>query len=115
MSRRLLVLALLTLGLSSPTAAAQTAPDCDGPPGDPPPGSAAWHQREQDNDYCGEQRPEDTSSNPAFATPSFQDPYRDPAELNGIRFRYQEISFTNKAGQRLDGALFRPPPRDQPP
>ena len=32
-----------------------------------------------------------------------------------MRFRYREVSFTNKADQRLEGALFRPLPRDDPP
>jgi dienelactone hydrolase len=100
-------------------AAAQSGPDCAGPAGDPKPGTPAWHQREQDNDYCGEQRGYDTSSNPAYAaakarlyaqkgTEVPEDPFRDPAALNGSRFRYQEVSYTNRAGQRIPGLLFRP-------
>ena len=109
------LLASGVLAFVPPAAGAQAGPDCDGPPGEPAPGTAAWHEREQENDYCGEQRSHDTSSNPAFASPSFQDPFRDPAELNGVRFRYQEVSFTNRAGERIAGALFRPLASDRPP
>ena len=91
----------------------------EGPAGDPQPNTPAWHQREQENDYCGEQRFNDTSSNPAYLTAKAQldaqsggdtqeDPFRDPAALNGVRFRYQRVSFTDSAGQRLPGMLFRP-------
>src|SRR3954453_11626766 len=92
----------------SPPAGAEAPPDCDGPPTNPAPASPAWHQREQDNDYCGEQRASDTAANPAFAAPSFQDPYRDPAALNGKRFRYQTASYTNSAGKHISAMLFRP-------
>src|SRR4051812_7814947 len=97
------------------------APDCEGPAPDAAPGSAAYAQREQDNDYCGEQRASDTSSNPAFAaavarlspvgnggSPPEEDPFRDPDQLNGKRFRTQVVSFTDARGQRLPGRLFRP-------
>jgi dienelactone hydrolase len=102
-------LIIVFLALVAP-AGAHAAPDCDGAPTNPAPGTAAWHQREQDNDYCGEQRAYDTAANPAFAAPSFQDPYRDPAELNGVRFRSQAVSFTNSSGQHIDAMLFRPLP-----
>src|SRR4051812_48874470 len=92
----------------SPPAGAQAPADCDGPPTNPAPGSAAWHQREQDNDYCGEQRAADTEANPAFAAPSFQDPYRDPSALDGKRFRYQPVSYTNSGGKQIGAMLFRP-------
>jgi dienelactone hydrolase len=107
--------------LAAPGAAAAQAPepDCVGPAGDPEPNSAQWHQREQDNDYCGEQRGRDTSANPAYATAkaeldarhggqALEDPFRDPAVLAGTRFRYEQISYANRAGQQIQGMLFRP-------
>ena len=94
-------------------------PDCTGPAGDPQPGSAEWYQREQDNDFCGEQRFNDTSTNPAYAAAKAaldarkggevpEDPFRDPDPLNGVRFRYEPVSFSNSSGQELPGMLFRP-------
>jgi dienelactone hydrolase len=131
------LISVFTLGLVAPSAGASwvdeatsgidldsmsavvPAPDCVGPAGDPAPDSLAWQKREQDNDYCGEQRFLDTSTNPAFwaakaaadarnGTETFEDPFRDPGPLNGIRFRYQRVSFTNASGQQLQGLLFRP-------
>src|SRR3954469_21560284 len=99
--------AISWLALAAP-AGAQAPPDCDGPATDPAPGTAAWHQREEDNDYCGEQRARDTAANPAFANPRFRDPYRDPAKLDGVRFRYQPVSFTNREGKHISAMLFRP-------
>src|SRR4051794_26646658 len=111
--------AALIVLVCAPLAHAQATPDCTGPASDPAPGTAAWQAREQDNDYCGEQRFYDTTSNPAFAAAKAandartggtlqEDPFRDPSQLAGTRFRYQQIAFTNRAGQRLAGALFYP-------
>src|SRR4051794_12903990 len=111
--------AALLLALS-PAALAQTGePDCDGPAGNPRPDTPEWHQREADNDYGGEQRGRDTSSNPAYAAAKAElyarhggeipeDPFRDPTVLNGSRFRFQEVSYVNRAGQTIPGMLFRP-------
>jgi dienelactone hydrolase len=108
-ARAALLLAAV-LASCAPAARAAAVPDCDGPPSNPAPGTPAWHQREQDNDYCGEQRAYDTEANPAFAMPSFQDPYRDPGKLNGVRFRSRAVSFTNRSGQEISAMLFRPLP-----
>jgi dienelactone hydrolase len=100
-------------------AAAGPGPDCEGPAGDPPPDTPAWHQREQENDYCGEQRFWDTTTNPAYLAAkaaleartgreTLEDPFRDPAQLDGVRFRFRQATFTNRGGQRLDAMLFRP-------
>jgi dienelactone hydrolase len=113
------LLAGALLALFCADAGAQGAPDCDGPAGDPSPNTPQWHQREQENDYCGEQRGQDTSSNPAYLAAKAaldaragseipEDPFRDPALLNGIRFRSQAVSFTNRSGQKLPGMIFRP-------
>src|SRR3954449_6012901 len=79
--------------------------DCTGPAGDPAPGTSAWNMREQANDWCGEQRALDTSTNPLFGSSSaaiflgsagqkLEDPYRDPAAWKAAsRGRYREISF----------------------
>ena len=111
----LIASAALTL---APPAGAGTA-DCEGPAGDPQPGTPEWHQREAGNVYCGEQRFWDTTSNPAFAAAEaenlartgqadMEDPFRDPWRWDGRRFRHQEVSFDNGAGDRLPGLLFRP-------
>jgi dienelactone hydrolase len=121
MAARLWLLSLCGLALlAAPGASlAATPPDCAGPAGDPQPDTPQWHQREQENDYCGEQRFYDTQSNPAYlaakagldaeqGTDTPEDPFRDPARLNGVRFRWQKVSFTDSAGQELPGMLFRP-------
>jgi dienelactone hydrolase len=94
-------------------------PDCDGPVADAQPGTPQWDQREADNVFCGQQRSEDTASNPAYAAAAAQiqvehggpfpeDPFRDPAHLTGSRFRYEQISFKNRSGDVRQGLLFRP-------
>jgi dienelactone hydrolase len=121
---RRIALALLGLALAAaPAQAADALFDCTGPAGDPAPGTAAWQQREQANDWCGEQRAYDTSANPLFGTGSaltffgsagqkLEDPYRDPATwVAQGRGRYTPISFTASMGQTLPGAIFRPPAR----
>src|SRR4051812_26545123 len=120
--RVVVALALIGAALAPAAHAALTdAPfDCTGPAGDPAPDTPAWHAREQANDWCGEQRAYDTSTNPLFGTGSaltffgsagqkLEDPYRDRAKWNGTRGRYTEISFKTSDGKTLDGALFRPP------
>src|SRR3954451_17166702 len=123
MATRFSVVALLIAVALSATAnaAPSDAPfDCTGPAGDPAPDTPAWHAREQANDWCGEQRAYDTSTNPLFGTSSaltffgsagqkLEDPYRDPAKWSQSRGRYTEISFTTSSGERLKGAIFRPP------
>jgi dienelactone hydrolase len=94
--------------------------DCEGPAGDPAPGTPAWHVRELREARCGEQRVQDTVSNPLFAAAGVQnvardgatvyegDPFRDPRALTGHRFRYERVGFTDPEGQRLDARLFLP-------
>ena len=106
------------MAVAAGSGSAAVPPDCTGPAGDAQPDTPQWHQREQENDYCGEQRFYDISGNPAYwaqkakvdaqSGESSEDPFRDPALLNGSRFRYQKISFKDSAGQELPGALFRP-------
>src|SRR4051794_32561439 len=113
------VLASLALGASAASAQAPSEPDCAGPAGDPKPGTAAWDKREDDQVYCATQRVRDHASNPAYqqalveqqASPwagTAIDPFRQPSLWNGSRFRYEPISFTNAAGKRFSGYLFRP-------
>lgn len=122
----LLGLAALLFPLA-PAAGAQ-APDCAGPPGEPRPGTSDWDRRENDNVYCASQRNEDTAANPAYQAallqlnPSYgangMDPFRDPALWNGRRFRSEQVSYTDAAGKRFPGFLFRPCDRtcrDMPP
>src|SRR3954447_6896409 len=101
------------LAIAAPAAAAPGEPDCTGPPVADP------SQREADNVFCGSQRSLDAQSNPAYAAASSQvqaehggpvaeDPFRDPARLNGHRFRWQQVSFKDPSGSLLQGMLFRP-------
>src|SRR5688500_3830061 len=82
----------------APAAHARAA--CDGPPPAAQPNTPEWTQREADNVECGEQRSRDTQSNPAYTAaaaqlqaerggPVAEDPSRDPARLDGKRFRYE--------------------------
>jgi dienelactone hydrolase len=114
---RPLLAAVVTAALFAPQA--QAAPDCDGPPPPAQPGTAEWNQREADNVYCGSQRSLDAQGNPAYQAaaaqvqaehggPTPEDPFRDPAQLNGKRFRFQTVTFKNKAGEERSGMLFRP-------
>ena len=107
------------LALAASASAAPGDPDCDGPPADARPGTPEWDRREADNVFCGEQRSRDTAANPAFAAAALGvqaryggpvpiDPFRDPMVLAGKRFRYEELSFTNAAGESRSGMLFRP-------
>jgi dienelactone hydrolase len=117
--RRAALLPLIALSALAFAPASARGVDCEGPAGDPQPDTSEWQQRELDNVYCGEQRFWDTSTNPAFAAAEaenlshtgqvdMEDPFRDPWRWDGTRFRYQEVSFDNGAGDRLPGFLFRP-------
>jgi dienelactone hydrolase len=115
--------AAVVVALAAGVASAAPAPDaidCVGPPGNPAPGTFAWTAREQREAACGEQRAHDTASNPLFAAVGAQnlardggsvyegDPFRDPVALNGVRFRYEKVSFPDPDGQVLDARLFLP-------
>src|SRR4051794_10014638 len=115
------VLSLLALLAFAPFGAGATPgdPDCDGPPPEAQPGTPEWDQREADNQSCGSQRSRDAEANPAYATaaaqvqaehggPVAEDPFRDPDQLNGRRFRFERVGFTNAGGAARDGMLFRP-------
>ena len=113
-------LGLLLVALLAGTAHGQAgAPDCVGPATDPDPGSPAWHQRELENVYCGEQRVADTTANPLFAAAGLEmtarhgrdfraDPFRDPLVLAGSRFRFEEVSVPSPSAGTVPGMLFRP-------
>jgi dienelactone hydrolase len=121
-ARHLLAVLAGALLLGAGPAVAAPAPDpvdCAGPAGDPAPGTAAWHARELREVFCGEERARDTAANPAFQAASLDnallgggvyegDPFRDPLALEGTRFRYQTVSFSDPDGQVLDGRLFLP-------
>src|SRR4051794_39714597 len=94
---------LLALPLGSAAAAPTPDPvDCTGPPAQAAPDTPAWHQREAQEAWCGEQRVRDTAANPLFHAAGLQmvvrnggileeDPLRDPALLGGTRFRYEKV------------------------
>ncbi len=100
--------ALLSIrAVSAAPATAQA--DCDGPAGEAEPGTQQWQQREADNVYCGSQRSGDTSNNPLYAAAATEvqaehggavaeDPFRDPARLDGTRFRHQTVLFESEDG-----------------
>ena len=113
----LVAAALAGTGLS--TAAADPPLDCVGPPGSPAVGTPDWYARELREVRCGEERVQDTVSNPLFAAAGVDntardggvyqgDPFRDPTALAGHRFRYQKVGFTDPEGQKLDARLFLP-------
>ena len=115
---RLCALGAVALVLTAAPAHA-AGPDCDGAPAAAEPGTPAWDQREDDNVFCGSQRSADASSNPAYQAAAAQvqaehggpvpeDPFRDPAQLNGKRFRWETVSLPGADGSKLDGMLFRP-------
>src|SRR3954471_14808661 len=114
-----LAAAAAILGQMAIARAAPGDPDCDGPPPAAEPGTPAWDQREADNVFCGSQRSGDTAGNPAYQAAATQiqvehggpvpeDPFRDPAHLNGVRFRSQAVSFRSASGEARAGILFRP-------
>src|SRR3954465_13529151 len=95
---------VLAIALSATAGAAPGEPDCTGPAGDPEPGTAAWHQRENDNANCGEQRADDAP--PPQAPPAATaelcpppgrggpgPPSRAPPLWQNVRFRYEPVSF----------------------
>jgi dienelactone hydrolase len=128
-SRRLPALVAAAALLLTPLAASARTSlpvepyDCTGPAVHAEPGTPEWTARELAEAACGEQRAVDTASNPLFlartatangaataASGDVQaaDPFRDPAEHDGHRFRWQRVSFTEESGQVLPGNLFLP-------
>jgi dienelactone hydrolase len=117
---RLLAAALVSAALLVPAGAhAAGIPDCDGAPPAAQPSTPEWNQREADNVFCGTQRSQDAQSNPAYQAaaaqiqaehggPVAEDPFRDPAQLNGKRFRWERVTLKDPSGAPLDGMLFRP-------
>src|SRR4051812_14082968 len=112
-------LALLSAPAVAHGQAGPREPDCDGPPPAAEPGTPEWDQREADNVFCGSQRSADAQSNPAYEAASSQvqaehggpvaeDPFHDPAQLNGGRFRWEPVSLPDANGKPLSGMLFRP-------
>ena len=107
------------VALAAPQAHAAGTPDCDGAPPAAQPGTPEWNQREADNVFCGTQRSQDAQSNPAYGAaatqiqaehggPTPEDPFRDPAHLDGKRFRFETVTFKTKGGEQRSGMLFRP-------
>jgi dienelactone hydrolase len=116
---KLLLATLAAAALFAAPAHAAGQPDCDGPPPPAQPGTPDWNQREADNVFCGGQRSVDAQSNPAYGAaatqiqaehggPTPEDPFRDPAHLNGKRFRFETVTFKDPSGGTLQGMLFRP-------
>ena len=60
---RVAAMAIFSVGAIAMPAFAQT-PDCAGPAGDPEPGTPEWDQRDQDNQYCAEERHADHAQHP---------------------------------------------------
>jgi hypothetical protein len=95
--------------------------NCTAAPPPAAPGSAAWEQREGHEAECGEQRFDDTTTNPAFASAEAhqsslsggvppEDPFRDPGVLAGHRFRFLQTTLPDPSGRMLAADIFLPCP-----
>ncbi|MGH7751974.1 MAG: alpha/beta hydrolase family protein, partial [Gemmatimonadales bacterium] len=105
--------AALSLGLLSgssivPTPSFAQTPDCAGPAGDPEPATPEWDQRDQDNQYCTQERHADYAQHPVLAPVGPFDQYRVPERHNGARFRYALVQITNRDGVAMEAEIYAP-------
>lgn len=85
--------------------------DCVGPVAEAEPGTPAWTWRDAENIWCAEQRLRDTALNQAFdptVPRPLRDTYRDPADHEGVRFRFATATPLNRAGAELPTDIFLP-------
>jgi len=93
--------------------------DCEGPVSDAQPNTPEWFQRELNNIYCARQRHDDQALHPVTPLPlssemfgiapmSLTDAYREPARHNDRRFRFDEVTITNRNGEALATEVYRP-------
>lgn len=104
----LVAAASLCLGLASAPAAFGQTPDCAGPAGDPQPSTPEWDQRDQDNQYCAEERHADHAQHPVLAPVAPNDQYRAPGRHDGVRFRYELVAITSRDDDLIEAEIYAP-------
>ena len=93
--------------------------DCEGPAADAAPGTPQWYLREANSIFCATQRHHDQALHPVSPLPAsgetfglapmyFTDAYREPSRHDGKRFRFREVTITNRAGTGLATEIYRP-------
>src|SRR5687768_17009506 len=81
--------------------------DCVGPAGDPEPGTAEWDERDENNVFCAKERHADQTQHPVSPLPdstemfgvapmSLTDAYRVPSRHDDKRFRFDDVTITNR-------------------
>lgn len=112
-------LATLALALCAPPASAQSGPDPDTDPCVLPapaaePMTAAWTERDLQNQACAEARTQEVPLSwtlglgPDELPSPVRDPYRAPAKHDGQRFRFSTATVTNRDGEALAAEIYRP-------
>ncbi len=112
--------ASLAAALPASVPAQTTGPvDCEGPAIDAEPGTEQWFARDADNIFCARQRHDDQALHPVTPLPSsgemfgvapmsLTDAYREPSRHEGERFRFRELTITNRDGTGLAAEVYRP-------
>lgn len=115
-----LALSLVAFALPAAATAQTTNPiDCESPAPNPEPGTAQWYARDANNIYCATERHLDQALHPVTPLPlseetfglapmSLTDAYREPARHEGERFRFRELTITNRDGTALAVEIYRP-------
>ncbi len=117
-TRLALAAGLVALALPA-SAAAQTSDPCLEQAPDAQPGTPEWSERDADNMFCARQRHSDQTQHPVSPLPdstesfgispmSLTDAYREPSRHDGARFRFRELTISNRAGEELDAEVYRP-------
>lgn len=100
--------------VAPPTAAVRVPVDPCEAPADaaPSPGTAAWDTRDTLNRTCARQRIADLADQPhEFFPPGKMpvlDAYRVPTRQAGRRFRFEQTTLKNRAGQAITAEIYRP-------
>ncbi|MGH2951213.1 MAG: alpha/beta hydrolase family protein [Solirubrobacterales bacterium] len=93
--------------------------DCEGAAPDPEPGTAQWFERDANNIFCAAQRHIDQALHPVSPLPlsgeifgvapmTLTDAYREPSRHDDERFRFREVTVTNRDGAALAAEIYRP-------
>jgi pimeloyl-ACP methyl ester carboxylesterase len=108
----------IALPISAPAQSTDSV-DCVGPAPDAEPGTAEWDERDADNMFCAGQRHSDQTQHPVSPWPvsgeafgiapiSLTDAYREPSRHDRRRFRFRELTITNRDGEGLAAEIYRP-------
>ena len=115
-----LAVGLVTIGLPAPAPAQVPDPiDCVGPAGDAEPNTPQWYARDANNMFCAAQRHLDQTQHPVSPMPltgpefgiapiQLVDAYREPSRHDGGRFRFHELTITNRNGAGLAAEVYLP-------